>query len=672
MSITATDIANASKYASQRLKLATIELMHKNYPHLASHFEYTIERADYNEDYYFPEWFEERAIVVDVKISKKLCDKLSCNYATPSGNCEKNSIASYYRVGDEATFDRMCQPSCFNLTNNHTYDKEGKEISQMTRLVYNNKMCAIVPPTAIWAEMPFYRSKEKFELRVNDLPVGFNKTTNEFSSSGISYNYNKPYCDSFFDSFDPVQKICTTRWYEEILNIVIGENIIKLAKAGVTAITNSGSSLPLPENLPPIPEIEKEFLLDGWLQDINESFVVPDPWANFSDFDNSNDNINFAARKTTEQTLSELEKLKIGLQNEFSQNNQKNIKVKIRREIDNQVGRLVDKTMEAEQFNIEAVGATIEEILLSLLEQLVTDPIFIGSLAVDIVLDKTLSLIKNQAKHIIETTGPTIVRLISAIKSPMSRNIFATALKTTMGQIVGRLTLKLVGSVITALARMVALTSSVVGIVLIIVSLFDIILAFWDVLGFNKKYPPNYIDNVMTQADLALRKQFQMSVPRLEFDTLTTIILNQEEILQLNINSFGWIYEYLDSLDVNSEGARIDRGNVIKIDAEPEEIEQRLDQSLAQTRIYTPADIINHEQDHTNRWRLSSATQKIGIIIFIFAILLIIIQSQLLAIIFATLAIIIISISQFNLEADFILQQVDQSTLDAIFKYTRS
>lgn len=657
MAYTQTDIANASKYAAQRTKLATIGLMYKKYPHLASHFQYTIRQASDTDDYYFPSWFEDRAIMTHVEISKKLCDKLSCNYATPSGNCKSNTIAQYYRIGDQAQFDRMCQPACFNLTNNHTFDKDGAEIAQMTRLVYNNGVCAIAPPTATWSEMPFYRSTEKYELRVNDLPVGFNKTINKFTASGLSYNYNKPYCDSFFDSFDPVNKICTTKWYEEILNVVVGENIIKLVKAGVTSIKNSGSTLPLPENLPPIPEIEKEFLLDNWLSDIDPTFVVPNPWQNLSDF-----------KQATNVAASPLENIK------FPKLPPQNgdIAITLRKTLDNQIGRLADKYTTPTPLNADNLQADIAQILAKLLETILTDPMFIGSVAVDIIMDKTLSLIKNQAKHIVETTSPAIFRLLSIIKGPISRNVFTAALKTTMGQMVTRLTLKLVGSVVTALARIVALTSSVVGIVLIIVSVFDVILAFWDVLGFNKKYPPNYIDDIMTQADLALRKEFQMSVPRIEFDTLTTILLTQEEILQLSIESFGFVFEYLDSLTVNSEGARIDHGDVIIVDIAPDEVQPHFDELLAQKRIYTPADIVKHEQALTNRWRLSNATQKIGIAVIFVAVLLIVIQSQFIAIIFATLAIVILLISQLNLEGDFLAPKLDQDILNNVFRYTRS
>jgi len=669
MSFTATDIQNASLYSAQRLMLANIVTLYRKYPHIGSHLEYNIRKADPETDYYYPSSFEHRAIMVDVKINQKLCEKLSCNFATPTGHCDPTSTAKYYRVGDTNNVELACQPACYNLLNKPTFDDTGKEIAHMTRLTYHNDNCALVPNSTVWAELPFFRSSEKYEQRVNDLPLGFNPKPNPLNSSGIGYTYNKPYCDAFFDSFDPKNEICIAKWYEELLNIVIGENIIKMVKAGITTLSSSGSTIPLPAGLPDVPLTDPKFELQKWFEDIDGDFVVPNP-----DADYTKDIIYFEKKRTMVHD-AKLEELHIKYKNYLPGSNiNRNISVDKRRAIE--LSNVYKSAQQRQQRPIAAtlstdeVLSTINMIVLTLLEELFTDPKFIAAIAIDVVLDRTLDLIKKQAKSIVSLSASRLAELMTALSKPIGRNLFSAALRTTVTQTVVKMTLKTIGTVVAALGRIVILSSSVIGIVLIVISLFDIILTFWDPLGFNKKYPPNYIQDIMRNSDFALRQQFDMTIPRIEFNTLVTLLLTNEEILQANINSFGWILEYLQSLEVNSEGARIDHGDEIQFDIEPSEIEQTVEESLASTKIYTPQQLKQYEQDHINRWRLSNSLQVIGIGVATIAMVLTVIKSHVVAIMIFTISIVILLLSQLNLEYDGILKSVNQEMLNTIFKYT--
>lgn len=709
MAYTQTDILNAINYSNNRSRLNTVKFLHTQYPHIASHLLVSVRAASYTDDYYFPSNFAHRAIVAEVNIGQVVCEKISCNFATPNGNCTSRSETQYYRIGNKDQFERACQPACFNLMQNKTYDDKGEEIPQMTRLKYHNNNCVFVPESSIWAEMPLFRSTERFETRVNDLPTGFNETQNRFNFSGIGYNYNEPYCQSFFDSFDAANNVCYTKWYEQILNVVVGENIIKMVKSGVIALQNNGNTVPDP-NLPQPPPMEEEFKLESWLNDINKDFIVPDPDADLSDFPAQFTTKMFELNKT------KLDEIKAQIMvNKSLYAGCKNIENTLRRQIEDGIGKFIPPTTKkinekkpkkitslslrkkklfdekkiADEidFIVKANedeeeddgddeedegtnwGDRIQDIFLSILQDMVTNPIFVASIAVDVIITKVLDLIKKQAKNLIERLIPRLTQLLLQIGRPIGERLLSTAIRTAVSSMIVKVALKVVGQMMIALARLVILASSIIGIVLIIISLFDIVLSFWDPLGFNNKYPPGYIDEVMIHSDYALRRDFQMSIPRLEFESFTTLVLTQDEIMTLNIEAFTWVLEYLDVLEINSEGARIDKGDEIEFDILPEVMEDDLNENLAQLRIYTPEEFIEYEQKQSNRWRFSKVMQRLGLVMVGASCLMVALQAQLMAIIFFFFAFALILFSVYSMEIDFVLDNVNQQTFDEIFKY---
>lgn len=721
MSFTSKDVFDSMQYAINRTRLTTIKYLHEKYPHIGSHLLYTVRRADYNQDYYFPSTFAHRAIVTEIQIGKILCEKISCTFSKPNGACSETSPTQYYRVGDRDKFEKACQPACFHLTRQKTFNEDGLEVPQMSRTIFHNNNCVFVPTASIWSELPLFRSTEIYETRVNDLPVGFSDKPNPLTFSGIAYEYNKPYCDSFFDSYDPVNRICYTTWWEKIINAVIGENIMKMTKAGITALQNNGNTVPNP-NLPEPPPMETEFLLDGWLNDINENFIIPDP-----DMDAPSPTENFNEKIPYVQ--SPLEKIKKKLHNKYK-HKLTDIDNDLRRQMENGVGEFLDKktkkskkiislkpknlkwknkqllfinglidedddnnndNKDDEKMNIEKteaddndddeeeeeindddetnhLGQQILDILTTILQDLLTDPMFVGMIAIDIVLDRILHAIKNQAKSVIERLIPRISSILTSLSRPIGSKLLGVALKSTISKVICQMVIKIAGQLMIALARIIILASSIIGILLIIVTLFDIILSFWDPLGFNNKYPPEYLSEIMFQSDFALRQQFQMTIPRIEFEALTTIILTQDEIIQINIESFTWILEYLDVLEINSEGARIDKGELVEFDVLPEVIDDDLNENLAQLRIYTPEEFRSFEEKHLNRWRFSKAMQRFGLILVGISIAMVALQSQFIAIFLFLISFGILLLSILNLEIDEFVNSINQPIFDQIFR----
>jgi len=629
MSFTQTDILNAMVFATQRSRLQMLEHMNGKNPHLLSHVTYNIRQAHHIQDYYFPVSLQNRAIMSEINITPTLCEKLSCNFAGPRGNCKSGDVAYNYRVGDVSNFRVACEPACFNLLPNPTFNDDNEEYPHMTRLTYNERLdeCVFVPTSTIWAEVPLYRSNEIYETRVNDLPVGFNETFDPMTNSGVAYTYNETYCKSFFDSWDPHKKICVTPVFQQILNVVIGENIVKLTKAGVTALKNNGNTIPPPPNLPTVPDIAQKFTLRNWLSDIDESFVVPDPDA---DNDNiiTNTKLPLVSQKNTERVRLLAEKYGG----------------------DNNLGEAV----------LDGVGAA----LLALLEGLFTDPMFLAALGIDVISDLLLDGIKKIAKQTIARAGPALAKMMTNFAGTrIYSRVFSVALRSTLTRMLTQVALKLTSQFIIALARMVVLASSVIGILLIIISLFDLLLTFWDPLGFNNKYPPTFLNDLMLYSDSALREQFGTSSPRITFDLLVVIMLTEDELMTINLDAFLWIFEYLNALDVNSEGRRINKGNLMDV---PDNIVSDYDEAVARMYIKTPQEFRDFEEKHTIRWRVSKYASQLGWGLVAVATVFLFVQFHLVALIFYVLACLMFVLALINFDVDVVVDNMPPTMLDFV------
>jgi hypothetical protein len=625
MSYTNVDVANATLYANQRVRLLLINRLHAKYPHLISHCRYEVRAADPVVDYFFPRVLQNRAIVTNAFITEKLCEKLSGNFAGPRGECKSSDEPYNYWVGDDLKYETACTPACFNLLNDPTFDEDGSELIQMTRLRWHKNQCVFVSAAAIWSESPIFRSNEIYETRVNDLPLGFNYRPNPIAVSGLGYTFNRTYCESFFDTWNGTE--CITPWYRQILNVVVGESIVKLVQAGVTAVVNNGNTIPAP-NMPPIPPVDEKFKLTNWLKDIDETFVIPDPDADATEL------INIRPQQ-------ELNGFYHRMRSKLA---------------DMTVPVPSDDTFDEDGIFSPTFANLTSDSVVQLIESIFTDPWFLYSIGVDVLVDGLLDAVKLAAKRVIQLATPTMIRLLNTLTSPMYSRVFAIAFRSTVTKMIVTVSLRTATRFLVVLARMAVLASSVIGIILIIISVFDIILSFWDPLGFGQKYPPEFLNLMMQQSDAALRQDFQMTEPRLIFDALPFILLTEEELVEASFTSFIWMFEYFNSLEVNSEGSRIFRGREITLDAS--RANESMNLSNLRLVIPTRTDFFNFEIDHLNRWRISQFAHYVALGLMVAAGVLIAFKMALPAILLLVVAFLVYFVSQYNLTEDFVLDNI--------------
>lgn len=664
MSYTNADIANAIAYSNQRIILRTMNSLYATHPHIVSHLQYSIKLADPDVDYYYPTSFAKKAILITTVIPEIMCDKISCNNTRQWDLCTPKHEASYYRVGVEVDeIERQCQPACYHLMMDPAIDEETGNLQvQMMRLTYRKDYgCIILPPALSWQEFPFYRSNERFEQRKNDLPAGFDRAPDiPFTYSGRSYRYNKPYCDAYFDQWSESKKTCIVTWYEKIGYAVIGESIIKLAKAGIQALENGNASTypPLPP-LPDVPTIENEWLLSGWKQDVNADFILPPLDFSFTDEFIEQRETCYPKVCVLENTLDKKKRLIQKLKKQ-----QTHLATTIRRKLE--ANFTIEILNDAEKARIHFVrdytngsrstcdftkihadddgGFNIVDVISSIFGSMM-DPSFWLDMGIGFVSDVALDQIKKTARKLADKLIPKLVDIILATTTKLLSEVLSKSIMATIAQCTARIIIKSTGKVMVKMAELMAEMASIIGWILVIITLFDLILSIWDPLGFNNKFDEAIIDSVMQQSDVSLRMALATPVPVIDFNILASIILSDDVILDNSLHVFSDIYEYLDALTVNVEGSRIYKG----FEVDPSKIEHNpADESIAKSKIDNFKDFFVYETDHAIRMRFFDNSNFLVLFLFSIAISMLLLNIYLLAILFLFIALLIVFLSYLN------------------------
>ncbi|CAG9564854.1 unnamed protein product [Danaus chrysippus] len=541
-----------------------IKYINEKYPHIGSEVAYTVKQADPEKDYYFPETFRSSASVVDVTITKNLCEKVSCNSATNKGACKFGDPASLYRIGDMEKFKMQCQPACYNLKNQRVFDDDGKEVVQSHRFEWNkHNKCEFVNSAVTWMEKPFYRSMEIYEKRVNDLELGFN-----YDEDLDMYFYNKYYCNVYFDTYDPATKNCKTAWYDFIANVVVGENIMKLLKAGISYIENGNTIIPA--RLPQPPKIDDKWKVENWKKDINPNFVVPNTEIKFDVTGTGKSSSTDATKRLADRYASDT-----GTKKDESGNND-------------------DKNKEEGNSSQNVV----EAVLVGLLESIVSTE-FLESIAVDMSTTILVTQLKNFALKILEKLSVSMAEAVLKLNVQLFENILKASVVNVAKNIIQTLAVRSLGLLFQFLAKSLVLLSTGIGIVLMVVQIFDLLFVFWDPLGFNNKYPDGYLEKLYDNSKYALRKQLNTNDPVLTFEYLCSILLSEAELTQISLQSLVYSYDYLSHLTINASGSRIDIGQ--QLDNDKIDIPNKMKELVVKNKIYNYRDFQNYEQSHMDR-----------------------------------------------------------------------
>lgn len=658
------DRQNAGKYTLERRKLHVLKILNEKFPHIASHISYKIRKADRERDYYYPMSMENSAIVVDVTITRKTCEKISCLVATNNGNCNRSTPAHNVRIGDEDRFELACGPSCFNLfdSQHNSYDEEGNAKPQSSRFRWSkkNNRCEIPPTMTFWMEFPYYRSKEIYQHRVNDLQLGFN-----YDEDADTYRFNKYYCEVFFENFDPEKKNCYTSWGDKVAGIIIGDNIVKMAKAGITMLENGFQGTMPKVDLSSPPEPEPYRVLPGWRSDVDSSFVTPDPDVgldgNKIDFNVTPDNLMGRGRvkRSADLEPSLLKDLLVNVgkgdgeepsgrihhhrSKRSAEVSEFNVTVPV------QVENKYNSTFHGLSERIKNVP-TNEGKIISVLSLIVNEET-VKAMAADVLVTKATKQMQKVGKKILIDSLPKLMAKLSSRSTVVLDRVMVSSVSTITKMVVRNVGLKIAGALCKFLATTLTAMSTGIGTVLLILQIWDVILLFWDPLGLNNKYSEDTLETMYENSKFELRSQLNTTTPELTFDALSIFLLGEEALQDVDLEMHKYALQYLNSLDVNSDGQRIDKGSPVDL-SRSDIVRNTVDRAIVNLHLFTSSDFNLYEQNHLERRRFGERLGFVLNISLVVGVVFAIFKLYLLSVLALTLSVLMVTLSYLNLQFD--------------------
>lgn len=595
MSYTEVDRANAVKFCEPNLYIRLLRKAYEKAPHLISHVNIEIKPAT-SDDYYIPASLQHSAFTIKMKNTKTLCDMMSCTSQKEKSVCTIDEPASYYYIGDDQ-FGVQCQPACFNIHRDmKTVPKDGKPMPHVPRLNYFNDECKIVTSGATYLEKPFYRSEERYAVRLNDMPTGYTQIPNNSNKygCGLTYKLNETYC-GYFDKELKSDDTCGMSELEHIANAIIGMDLINVIQSKIRSTYNDGRPFNDPV-LPPFPEkIPEMYTMDGWLNNINKDFKLPDlidirPRA-YSDikrrrrrreiepeYDPHNFTNYLIGDRHSTRPLHERIKLA-------------NIQKDKHRTLNNN-NRSKRSTTIKEEGNKNADFTTCEKIarnVLLILDHLIRDPRSWEAISVGLVTDELIKGLRVACLKAIESFGARLAVELSLLAGNVSVKVFETTFTAALTKFI---TLEAVNA--TSRIASVVLSASVIGWVLVFTSLIGFIISIFDPYGYKNMYTGDAVRKCMDSFEIVTRQQLQTMTIDYTVLHLMNLLNTAEDNVEAHIQTMVDCMVYLNALTVNSDGTVIDKSEVINLTNLNQTDFHAINASAHVTHTRFNQDIFNH------------------------------------------------------------------------------
>lgn len=691
------DIAAAGKFADANNTIRLLRKMYEKSPHLASWLDVKVRDATFD-DYYIPSTLAHCSKVVEINFTEKLCTLLSCNPMKERDNCKTNEKASYYYVGDDG-YDVQCQPSCFHTAAKISYNENGERAADVPQLNWNpiSKECKIVNSSVVsWLEKTFYRSDTKFEIRVNDMPTGFSRipSTNEYGS-GFTYKTNKAYCN-YYDRTLQADGSCDMTIAEKILDAIIGQTLINSLKSGIRMLTNNNIPFDLPKNLPELPsELPTELTLEGWRNNINKDFVLPDIIDTKPKIAKASA---FAAKFSTHIKNDEVyhnydhEVLNNNDEDRFDMHNYRRQAELSTEDMSNFmrtcIGLEVDKSPDR-IFGLDENGeilqplgssptpraATIpgnegkpetdekkkhwteqmKDFFIALLKMFTESETYVN-IGIDLLSQLALSKIKSLSVKVIEKMTIFLSKGLYDVTGSIGVKVLMGGIKGVATKVITGMALRIGAKLAILMAKILGATASVIGWLLVGTMILDLLFSFWDPFGYNNMFPPQIPNDIMNSGELSLRQALAVPSAVYKFENLAAIILSEDEMLELQLESLIDRLIYLDALVVNSEGSRIDKGREINVNTgSTYDMEAARNAGMAERVKFDPAEFHRYNDRFMVRVKLNKYLNYISAASVLTSAVFGILQLPILAFIAIIIALIVLALSRLELQDDILV-----------------
>lgn len=610
---TEADKAAAYEFSKANYYIRLIQEMSKVRPNIVSWLDVKIRDAT-QDDYFIPEPLIGRAKVITVNMTRKACEMVTCTPVRETKPCRKSDNASYYRTS-ESTFDVQCQPACFNTAIKPTYDTTNAQVPDTPQLRWHSDACRIVNHSVdSWETKPRYRSDIQYETRLNDLPIGFRRIpdSNPFGS-GVTYKNDRAYCGFYEKPYDEGEDTCVTSLLDKVVGAVLGSSLLQNLKGGIKAAINGGNPLELPDYVHALPNTRLP-TVNEWRGDVNRSFVVPE----LIDYTKTS-----SLRKKRDASAYEhprvLLERRYRATASYSDGTGRILQLRSKRE----TTRTTNESSEPELTTGEKIWEGLYEYLSDKENTLSVIHDFGPS---------TWLIVKTTIMKLAEKLGPTFIKIITKITGSVGIRVIQTAVQSVASKIVTSSLFRIGAQVTLFLGRMLAAASTVVGWLLFVAFIFDLMFTFWDPFGYNNLFPPKLPQDTMYNGELALRQAFARPTADFEWEQLIKLLLSEDTIFVIGLESMTDQILYLDSLIVNSEGSVIDKGDRVSFDGlNPGKLEESNNAARAKQNHFTSAQFNLYNETFYRRARITKFLQKIGYAAMTIGGILLLIQLKLLA-----------------------------------------
>lgn len=696
------DIEASSKFADANNTIRILKKMYEKAPHLTSWLEVTVRDAT-NDDYYIPATLEHAAKIVTVNMTEDLCKLVSCNPMKEQDNCKPNQTASYYYVGD-SDYDVQCQPACYNTAAKISYNENNERAVDTPQLNWNsiqNECRFVNSAMTSWLEKTFYRSDTKFERRVNDMPTGYTRIPSDNPyGCGYTYKTNKSYC-KYYDRTLQDDGSCSMTLLEKLLDAIIGQTLINYVKSSIRMLSNDGIPFELPTNLPELPtELKTEHTLDGWKNNVNTSFVVPElidtkprlPTAQA--FTTNIKNPNNDATKNThdyrrQAELSSMDNMSnfmrtcIGLEPDTSKEKifgvdkngeilqpmgsspKSRTKRSNNNDYDDKNNEMIrtdndDDNDDDDDDTQKHWTQTMKDLFVSILEMFTKGDTYFYA-GVDLTTQAALKKIKSIAVKIIEKMSTYLAKGLFDVTGSIGTKVLVSGIKGLSVKLITTMALRIGAKIAVMLAKILAAAASIIGWLLVGTMLLDMLFTFWDPYGYNNLYPPEVPNDMMESGELSLRQALDAPAANFKFENLAALVLSEDETMELYLESLVDRLIYLDALVVNSEGSRIDKGREINVNTGSKyEMESAQNAGLAQRVKF---DLQNYEA-YNDRFMVRVNVNKylnyISASSVILSGVLMIAKLPILAMVAIIVALIVLAFSRLELQDDILVDLMDK------------
>ncbi|ABI13917.1 p74 [Anticarsia gemmatalis nucleopolyhedrovirus] len=562
--LTAVDLTNASRYATHMHRLEFIERWRTRLPHIL--IDYTLRPASSDDDYYVPPLLRDRALAVKLAFSRRGCDSMSCYPFHETGVVSNQTPFMYTQTSETSV--AYAQPACYHLDRAAAMRDGAENNVQSAEFTYTpNNQCVMVDSTSkMYFNSPYLRTEEHTIMGVDDVPA-FNvrPDPDPLFPERFKGEFNDAYCRRF--GRELMNGGCSLRWWESLIGFVLGDTLYvtfkMLANNIFSELRDFDYTSPSPI-LPPRPAVDSNAVLAQWR-------AVRDRTINYD----------FEKLFSKTPTLQDLGMVENGTLMQLTYTAEVGFtKTPITYET-----RGTSRSIVTARTLDRSVSDKDLELIIS---QFLEDYSFVFSIATDIGFDMLMTAFKTMLKKINTALIPSLKRMLMSTSQRVTVRLLGETYKAAMVHSINRIAIKTLTTAAKSLTRIAIKAASVVGIVLILLSLADLVLALWDPFGYNNMFPREFPDDLSRTFLTAYFETLDANTSReiIEFlpEFFSDIVETDDDA---TFQSLFHLLDYVAALEVNSDGQmlQLDESDVIKDFDETTLVGQALASSSLYTRL---------------------------------------------------------------------------------------